>query len=309
MTGRAIAAAHSRPLAWKPHVALLPPQAPLRHEADPGERGGAAVCRGQWAVEVACGHGVGVMSAMSRALEVAANSVASAEAAQAGGATRVELCAALELGGLTPSAAQIALVRERLSIPVHVLVRPRAGDFAYSAQEHRTMLADVAHCVAAGCDGVVFGALTDSGEVDVTRCRELVDAAGTLATTFHRAIDVSRDMAEALEAVIDLRFTRVLSSGGAASALEGAPVLRALIRQAADRIVVMPGAGLHAGNVADLAAVTGAREFHASARRALPSRMASPGRRAPGMEEGEIRSSEDEVRRLVVALRDGAPST
>ena len=110
-------------------------------------------------------------------LEIAANSLASALAAQQGGASRIELCTALEVGGLTPSPAQIALVRERLSIPVHVLVRPRAGDFAYSDEEHATMLADIAHCAVAGCDGVVVGALTADGDVDVARCRELVSAA------------------------------------------------------------------------------------------------------------------------------------
>ena len=131
-------------------------------------------------------------------LEIAANSLASALAAQDGGADRIELCAALEIGGLTPSHAQIALVRERLSIPIHVLVRPRAGDFAYSAEEHATMLTDIAHCVALGCEGVVVGALDPDGEVDAARCRELADAAGGLDLTFHRAIDVSRDLLRSL---------------------------------------------------------------------------------------------------------------
>jgi len=241
-------------------------------------------------------------------LEIAANSLASAQAAQEGGASRIELCAALELGGLTPSAAQVALVREQLSIPVHVLVRPRAGDFAYSAEEHRTMLADIAHCVAMGCDGVVVGALTAEGDVDVARCRELVDVAGTLDATFHRAIDVCRDPPVALEAIVDLGFRRILSSGGHASAVAGAAALRRLVEQAGDRIVVMPGAGIDAGNIAALAAATGAREFHASAKRFLPSRMRHAATVAPGMGDGEMRSDVDEVRRLVAALRKGSES-
>lgn len=239
-------------------------------------------------------------------LEIAANSLASALAAQEGGASRIELCAALELGGLTPSPAQIALARERLSIPVHVLVRPRAGDFAYGDEEHATMLADIAHCAAAGCDGVVVGALTADGDVDVAHCRELVAAAGRLDLTFHRAIDVCRDPAAALEAIIGLGFGRVLSSGGSASAMEGRASLRRLVEQAAGRIEVMPGAGIDVGNIAAVMAATGAREFHASAKRALPSRMRFAPADALGMAGGETRSDAAEVRRLAEALHRAA---
>ena len=235
-------------------------------------------------------------------LEVAANSLSSALAAQQGGATRIELCAALEVGGVTPSAGVITQVRERLSIALHVLVRPRAGDFVYSQDEHATMLADIAYCVAAGCDGVVVGALDENGDVDIERCRELVVAAGTLDLTFHRAIDVCRDPARALEDIIGLGFHRVLSSGGATSAVAGAAMLQRMIEQAAGRIVVMPGAGIDAGNVVGLMHATGAREFHASAKRALPSRMRHVPADTLGMGEGEVRSEAGEVRRLVEAL-------
>ena len=239
-------------------------------------------------------------------LEIAANSLASALAAQEGGASRIELCAALELGGLTPSPGQIALVREKLSIAVHVLIRPRAGDFAYADEEHATMLADIAHCATAGCDGVVIGALTADGDVDVARCRELVSAAGQLDLTFHRAIDVCRDPAAALEAVIGLGFKRVLSSGGVASAMEGSGNLRRLIERAAGRIEIMPGAGVGTDNIAALMAATGAREFHASVKRTLPSRMRFAPRDALGMAGGETRSDAAEVRRLVEALHAAA---
>ncbi len=242
-------------------------------------------------------------------LEIAANSLASALAAQEGGASRIELCAALELGGLTPSLAQIALVRESLSIPVHVLVRPRAGDFAYGDEEHATMLADIAHCAAAGCDGVVVGALTVDGDVDVARCRELAAAADRLDLTFHRAIDVCRDPAAALEVVIGLGFRRVLSSGGAANAMEGSANLRRLIVQAAGRIEIMPGAGIDAGNIAALMVATGAREFHASAKHTLPSRMRFAPGDALGMAAGETRSDAAEVRRLVETLHGAARRT
>ena len=239
-------------------------------------------------------------------LEIAANSLASALAAQEGGASRIELCSALELGGLTPSPGQVALVRDKLSIPVYVLIRPRAGDFAYAEEEHATMLADIAYCAAAGCDGVVVGALTADGDVDVTRCRELVSAANGIDVTFHRAIDVCRDPATALEAIISLGCARVLSSGGAASAMEGSANLRRLIEQAAGRIEIMPGAGIGAGNIAALMAATGAREFHASAKRALPPRMRFMPADALGMAGGETRSDAAEVRRIVEALREAA---
>lgn len=239
-------------------------------------------------------------------LEIAANSLASALAAQEGGASRIELCSALELGGLTPSPGQVALVRDKLSIPVYVLIRPRAGDFAYAEEEHATMLADIAYCAAAGCDGVVVGALTADGDVDVTRCRELVSAANGIDVTFHRAIDVCRDPAAALEAIIGLGCARVLSSGGAASAMEGSANLRRLIEQAAGRIEIMPGAGIGASNIAALMAATGAREFHASAKRALPPRVRFMPADALGMAGGETRSDAAEVRRIVEALREAA---
>ena len=137
-------------------------------------------------------------------LEIAANSVTSALAAQQGGAGRIELCAALELGGLTPSHAQIALARERLHIPLYVLIRPRAGDFLYSDLECETMQRDIETCVALGCDGVVLGVLDADGRVDTARCRPLIATAGELGITFHRAFDLSRDPAQALEDIVAL---------------------------------------------------------------------------------------------------------
>jgi copper homeostasis protein len=235
-------------------------------------------------------------------LEVAANSVASALAAQEGGAGRVELCAALELGGITPSYAEIATARDRLAIPLYVLIRPRGGDFLYADFECEVMLRDIEACAALGCDGVVLGLLDAEGRVDEGRCRALLGAAGRLGVTFHRAFDMAADQAQALEAVIGLGCERVLSSGAQASALDGAAQLRALVMQAAGRVVVMPGAGVRAQNIAALAEATGAREFHASARRVLPSRMRH---RRDGLQEmavGEWRTDAAEVRAMVGAL-------
>ncbi|KZC17286.1 copper homeostasis protein CutC [Rhodanobacter sp. FW510-R12] len=235
-------------------------------------------------------------------LEIAANSVASALAAQEGGAGRVELCTALELGGLTPSHAQIALARERLRIPLYVLIRPRAGDFLYSELECEAMQRDIETCVALGCDGVVFGVLDADGDVDMARCCTLVAAAGKLGVTFHRAFDMSRDPVRALEDIVALGCERVLTSGARASAVEGAALIRELVAQAGGRLAVMPGAGVTAQNVAALAATTGAREFHASAKCRLPSGMRRARAVSSEMEGGELRSDVARVRALATAL-------
>jgi copper homeostasis protein len=250
------------------------------------------------------GYGYRPLSASSAnaCLEVAANSVASALAAQEGGAARVELCAALELGGVTPSYAEIATARDRLTIPLYVLIRPRGGDFLYNDFECEVMLRDIETCASLGCDGVVLGALDVDGQVDQARCRALVAAADGLGVTFHRAFDMVRAPAQALEAVIGLGCERVLSSGTQASAVEGAAQLRALVAQAAGRIIVMPGAGVGAHNIAALARATGAREFHASAKRQQPSRMRHRSPHLADMDVGEWRTDEAQVRAMVTAL-------
>jgi copper homeostasis protein len=235
-------------------------------------------------------------------LEVAANSVASAFAAQAGGAGRVELCASLDDGGVTPSHGTIAVARRGLTIPLYVLIRPRAGDFVYQEPELAAMLDDIAHCRRLGCDGVVVGALTPDGEVDRDACARLVGAASGMGVTFHRAFDVTVDKAATLEALIDLGFERVLTSGGMSSAAAGASLLSQLVAQAGERITVMPGAGIEPGNIAVLRDATRAREFHASAKRRLPSAMRRLLADALGMAAGELRTDVDTVRALVAAI-------
>jgi len=206
-------------------------------------------------------------------LEIAAGSLASALAAQAGGADRVELCEGLEYGGTTPSYGTLASARERVRLPLFVLVRPRPGDFLYDDAETEVMLRDIEQCVRLGCDGVVIGALDAEGEVDMPRCRALVAAAGPLAVTFHRAFDAARAPLRALENIIELGCRRVLSSGAQAGAPQGAALLAACVQQAGERLAVMPGAGIDAGNIAALARATGAREFHASAKAVRASSM------------------------------------
>ena len=242
------------------------------------------------------------MAARAPLLEVAANSVASALAAQDGGAGRVELCASLGEGGLTPSYATIAIARERLLIPLYVLIRPRAGDFLYSELELETMRRDVEACTRLGCDGVVIGALDADGNIALGACRDLIYSARGLGVTFHRAFDLARDPALALEDLIALGCERVLTSGQRTTAIDGATEIRTLIGHAGDRIVVMPGAGIEAGNIAALRAATGAIEFHASAKRVLPSAMRHQPNRLADMRGGEQRSDRDEIRRIVQAL-------
>lgn len=234
-------------------------------------------------------------------LEIAANSLASALAAEAGGAARVELCSALEVGGLTPSHAAIAIAVERLRIPVHVLIRPRAGDFVFDDLECEVMRRDIETCKALGCAGVVIGALTPAGDLDVPGCRRLMEAAHGLSVTFHRAFDFVRDPENTLEAVIALGCDRLLTSGQAADALAGAPLIRALIEQARERITIMPGGGIDARNIAAIAQATGAREFHASAKVRVPDRMQHAG--IGGMGGGDWQTDAAEVHARVEALR------
>ena len=214
-------------------------------------------------------------------LEIAANSLASALAAQAGGADRIELCENLGEGGCTPSFGTIAAARDRLQVPLYVLIRPRGGDFHYEREECEVMLRDIETCVRLGCDGVVIGALDAAGDVDMDVCRALVGAAGSLGITFHRALDVARDPLRALDAAIELGCERVLTSGGQADALAGADAIATLVRHAAGRIGVMAGAGVDSGNIATLRARSHADEFHASAgalrRSSMRHRTALPG--------------------------------
>ena len=204
---------------------------------------------------------------MSYTLEICAASLASAQAAQAGGAHRIELCQNLEQGGITPSYGLIRQVLAQVSLPVFVLIRPRPGGFVYSPGELAIMRDDIAACRELGCAGVVLGVLDTAGRVDMAACQELIKLAGTMEITFHRAFDACPDQAQALEDVIALGCQRVLTSGGQPTAEAGQNQLAALVAQAAKRIQIMPGAGITAGNVWGLAARTGAQEFHASAKR------------------------------------------
>jgi copper homeostasis protein len=196
-------------------------------------------------------------------LEITVDRLDRALAAQRGGAHRIELCSDLSSGGLTPSAELLRLVREQVRLPIFAMIRPRTGDYVYSGAEFAQMQREIVAAVEVGVDGVVLGILTSDGRVDVERTRELVDQVRPLPVTFHRAFDISIDMRESLEEVIQTGAARVLTSGGARSAIEGQAQLAALVRQARRRIIIVPGAGITAANVDLVAKETGAAEFHA----------------------------------------------
>jgi copper homeostasis protein len=194
-------------------------------------------------------------------------------AAQAAGADRVELCASLVEGGITPSLGTVRAALELATVPFHVIVRPRGGDFLYSDTEYRSMLADVSALANLGVAGVVVGCLNADGTIDEARMGELVRAAGPLNVTCHRAFDMTRDPVEALEALVRCKVGRVLTSGQRDSALEGAELLAALVRQAGERIIILGCGGLDPDNIAEVLGRTGLKEMHFAALADVPSAM------------------------------------
>ncbi|RDU95123.1 copper homeostasis protein CutC [Trinickia dinghuensis] len=202
---------------------------------------------------------------MSVLLEVCVDSPAGLEAAVAGGAGRIELCSALDLGGLTPSRGMIELAAQQ-AVPVHALIRPRSGGFVYSRSEVDVMLTDIEVARASGLAGVVVGAARSDGGLDLQVLRRLCEYADGLSVTLHRVFDLVPDPGQALEDAIDLGIDRILTSGGGVTVLGGLHVISSLCRQAAGRISILPGAGVTADNVAELIETTGVSEVHASCR-------------------------------------------
>lgn len=210
---------------------------------------------------------------MNYTFEICANSAESCVAAQQGGAHRVELCASMPEGGTTPSWGEIRLARKLIDIRLHVIIRPRGGDFLYSPLEVDIMEEDIRMAREAGADGVVFGCLTPDGELDMPVMQRLMKAAEGMSVTFHRAFDYVARPAEVLEQLVELGVDRILTSGQQPSASQGAELLAQLVKQAAGRIIIMPGCGVNESNIAELARKTGAAEFHFSARENRESRM------------------------------------
>ena len=207
-------------------------------------------------------------------IEICANSVESAVKAQEGGAYRVELCAGIPEGGTTPSFGDIRMARQLLQkTKLHVIIRPRGGDFLYSKLELDIMLHDIKVARQLGADGVVFGCLTAEGNVDVQAMKMLMNAVGDMSVTFHRAFDMCKNPQEALEQIIALGCNRILTSGQEPNAVKGIPLLKELVKQADGRIIIMPGCGVNPSNILQIAEETGASEFHFSGRSTYESGM------------------------------------
>lgn len=206
-------------------------------------------------------------------IEICAGSLASALVAQIGGAYRVEFCADLKEGGTTASFGQLFLARKNLDIQLFPIIRPRGGDFLYSNLEFEVMKTDIGQCKRLDCDGVVFGILKKDGSVDQERCAELKQAAGNMGTTFHRAFDRCKDPFQSLEDLIGLGFDRVLTSGQEKTAIKGASLIAELVAQANGRISIMPGSGIRPENLKELIEITGATEYHSTAKTIVESEM------------------------------------
>lgn len=206
-------------------------------------------------------------------IEICVDCQDSVAACAEGGADRIELCAGLVEGGTTPSAGFLAAARRTFSGRIMMMIRPRAGDFVHTEEEAEIMRDDIRFARDGGADGVVFGCLTPSGEIDQRLTASLLETARGMDATFHRAFDVSRDPAVSLETLIALGVPRVLTSGGCPSVPEGVGPLAALVRQAAGRLTILPGGGIQADRVAEIAAATGVTECHLSARETLCSPM------------------------------------
>lgn len=210
---------------------------------------------------------------MRYTLEVIAYNIESCGIAQENGADRIELCANPGEGGTTPSYGMIRAAKEKCSIPVFVMIRPRGGDFLYADEEFQIMRDDIIQCRDYGCDGVVLGLLNADGTVDGKRTKELVQLAYPMEVTFHRAFDRVKDAHQSLEDVIACGCTRILTSGLKPTAAAGVSLIRELVELADERIIIMPGSGVRSSNIEGLIELSGAVEFHTSAGKMRDSGM------------------------------------
>lgn len=201
----------------------------------------------------------------NKLLEIACFNIESCLLAQEAGADRIEFCADYSVGGITPNYADILKVKELLQIPLHVIIRPRSGNFNYSAHEIETIKNDILFCKQHQINGVVFGVLTQNKKVDRHINKELVELAGNMSTTFHKAIDECNDIHEAINDLISLGFKRVLTSGGKSNALEGIDVLTSLQEEYHKKIILIPGGGIRSSNIKELLQQTLCNEYHSAA--------------------------------------------
>ena len=206
-------------------------------------------------------------------LEIAVFNIASALAAEKAGADRIELCENPYDGGTTPSYGTLKIAKEKIKIPVFPIIRPRGGDFLYSEIEFEIMQKDISLCKELGFEGVVIGLLQVDGNIDEIRTKALVDLAYPMEVTFHRAFDRAINPLASLETIIRCGCQRILSSGQTPNAWDGKDLIKQLIEQAQDRIIIMPGSGIRSNHIKEMVAFTGAIEIHSSARKSNPSQM------------------------------------
>jgi len=236
-------------------------------------------------------------------LEVIGFTIEGCIIAQDAGANRIELCDNPSEGGTTASYGFIKTAREKLGIDLYPMIRPRGGDFVYDDDEFDIMKTDIDVCKNLGCEGAVFGVLTNAGKVDKKRCGALVEYAYPLGITFHRAFDRTIDPFEALDDIIEIGCERILTSGQRPTGIEGASLIRQLIEYANERIIIMPGSGVSANNIIDLAKKTTAVEFHTSAKKMIPGKMDY---KKPEMNESleSVSVDGDEVRKIIKQLQE-----
>lgn len=206
-------------------------------------------------------------------LEICCYNLSSCFIAQQNGADRIEFCDNPSEGGTTPSYGSIVMARENLQIPFFPIIRPRGGDFLYNDDEYAAMQRDLKICKDIGCEGVVIGMLNSDGSIDKRRAGKLVQIAYPMSVTFHRAFDRASNPFNALEDIISIGCERILTSGGKPNAMEGVDLISQLVRQADERIIIMPGSGVRSGNISALVQQTGAKEFHSSAQTIVNTSM------------------------------------
>jgi copper homeostasis protein len=206
-------------------------------------------------------------------LEICTDDIQSAIDAKAAGANRIELCDNLIEGGTTPGHGSIATARAKLGPGLHVIIRPRGGDFLYTDLEYEIMKQDIGFCRSCRVDGIVTGILKPDGSIDTDRTRELAGLASPMQVTFHRAFDMCSDPVKSLEDVIATGAQRLLTSGQEDNAANGAALLRKLVELSGERIIIMPGSGLTESNIEAVARLTGAMEFHLTGRKTIESGM------------------------------------
>jgi copper homeostasis protein len=232
-------------------------------------------------------------------IEVCAANVESALVAQKAGASRIELCSALEVGGVTPSAGLVRAAVALLHIPVCVLIRPRPGHFCFQLEELSVMCDDIAFCRESGAAGVVIGALTDTFDLDTAALEAMKEAAGHMEIIFHRAFDFVNDPNSAMETLIQMGFSRILTSGQAISAWEGRAQIAAWVKLANNRITIMPGGGISENNIVALKSATNAQDFHLSAKTVIDLPNAKP---LQGLDTAYFISDESKIIRTIASV-------